>query len=100
MEAWAALIAANELLRFRPANDVYEEWLERIVELVRAMGALRRRPTLCLPLNQPRGTGLMACLHHLNPKTMPWHQGARLRGVIRRLGPTHEERSCQEIPRP
>ena len=24
----------------------------------------------------------MACLHHLNPKTVPWHQGARLRGVI------------------
>ena len=24
----------------------------------------------------------MACLHHLCPKTVPWHQGARLRGVI------------------
>ena len=46
-------------------------------------GALRRRPTLCLPLNQPRATGFMACLHHLNPKTVPWHQGVRLRGVIR-----------------
>ena len=26
----------------------------------------------------------MACLHHLSPKTVSWHQGARLRGVIRR----------------
>ena len=24
----------------------------------------------------------MACLHHLNPKTVPWHQGAGLSGVI------------------
>ena len=47
-------------------------------------GALRRRPTLCLPLNLPRATGLMACLHHLNPKTVPWHQGARPRSVIHR----------------
>ena len=26
----------------------------------------------------------MACLHHLCPKTAPWHQGVRLRGVTRR----------------
>ena len=25
----------------------------------------------------------MACLHHLCPKTVPWHQGARPHGVIR-----------------
>src|SRR3954467_15172667 len=36
LEARAALIAANELLRYRPIDDVYEEWLDRIVELVRA----------------------------------------------------------------
>ena len=47
-------------------------------------GALRRRPSLCLPLNQPWATRLMACLHHLCPKTAPWHQGAWLRGMIRR----------------
>ena len=28
MEARAALIAANELLRYRPVDDVYEEWLD------------------------------------------------------------------------
>ena len=38
MEARAALIAANELLRYRPIDDVYEEWLDRVAELVRAAG--------------------------------------------------------------
>src|SRR3954471_17425351 len=38
LEARAALIAANELLRYRPVNDVYEEWLDRVAELVRAVG--------------------------------------------------------------
>ena len=38
MEARAALIAANELLRYRPVDDVYEEWLDRVAELVRAAG--------------------------------------------------------------
>ena len=38
MEARAALIAANELLRYRPVDDVYEEWLDRVAELVRATG--------------------------------------------------------------
>ena len=47
-------------------------------------GALRRRPSLYLPLNQPWATRLMACLHHLCLKTVPWHQGARLCGVIHR----------------
>ena len=36
MEARAALIAANELLRYRPVDDVYEEWLDRVAELVRS----------------------------------------------------------------
>ena len=38
MEARAALVAANELLRYRPVDDVYEEWLDRVAELVRAAG--------------------------------------------------------------
>ena len=38
MEARVALIAANELLRYRPVDDVYEEWLDRVAELVRATG--------------------------------------------------------------
>src|SRR3954469_24073653 len=51
LEAQAALITANELLRYRPIDDVYEEWLDRVAELVRAAGgspapsaALRRTP--------------------------------------------------------
>ena len=38
MEARAVLIAANELLRYHPIDDVYEEWLDRVAELVRAAG--------------------------------------------------------------
>ena len=30
MEARAALIAANELLRYHPVDDLYEEWLDRV----------------------------------------------------------------------
>ena len=45
MEARAALIAANELLRYRPVDDVYEEWLDRVAELVRAAGGSRARAT-------------------------------------------------------
>src|SRR3954466_198918 len=51
LEARAALIAANELLCYRPVDYVYEEWLDRIAELVRAAGGspapsapLRRTP--------------------------------------------------------
>ena len=40
MEARAALIAANELLRYRPINDVYKEWLDSVTELVRAAWGL------------------------------------------------------------
>src|SRR3954467_15461297 len=36
MEARAALIAANELLRYRPIDDVYKEWLHPIAQLAPA----------------------------------------------------------------
>ena len=49
MEAWATLIAANELLRYRPVDDVYEEWLDRVAELVRAAGG---SPTPSIPLHR------------------------------------------------
>src|SRR3954467_15735733 len=32
MEARVALIATNKLLRYRPVDDVYEEWLDRVAE--------------------------------------------------------------------
>src|SRR3954464_10033358 len=52
LEVRAALIAANELLCYRPVDDVYKEWLDRVAELVRAAGGspapsvpLRRTPS-------------------------------------------------------
>ena len=60
MEARAALLAANELLRYRPVDNLYEEWLDRIAELVRAAGGSPTPSHSLPPLNQPRATGLMA----------------------------------------
>ena len=34
----AALLMARELLCYRPVDDFYEEWLERIIELISAAG--------------------------------------------------------------
>ena len=33
-----ALLMARELLRYRPADDLYDEWLHRITELVNTAG--------------------------------------------------------------
>ena len=49
MEARAALIAANELLRYCPVDNVYEEWLDRVAELVRAAGG---SPAPSVPLHR------------------------------------------------
>src|SRR3954470_13446460 len=38
LEARAEFIAAHEHLSYRPVDDVYEEWLDRVAELVRAAG--------------------------------------------------------------
>ena len=47
MEARAAFITANELLRYHPIDDVYEEWLDRVAELVRAVLFAAPHPALC-----------------------------------------------------
>ena len=76
MEARATLIAANELLRYCPVDDVYEEWLDRVAELVRTAGGspvpsfLLHRATPCAG-NDARG-----CLSRLPLKKAPWPQGA------------------------
>ena len=49
MEARAALIAANELLRYCPVDDVYEEWLDHVAELVRAAAG---SPAPSVPLHR------------------------------------------------
>ena len=67
MEARAALIAANELLRYRPVDDVYEEWLDRVAELVRAAGG-SSAPSHSLPPPQPAaGDGA----HGVPPQPQP-----------------------------
>ena len=53
MEARAALITANELLRYRPINDVYEEWLDSVAELVCAAGG-SPAPSVLLHRTLPR----------------------------------------------
>ena len=41
----------------------------------------------------------MACLHHLNPKTVPWHQGARLRDVIHHARRPHAKKEAAKKSR-
>ena len=83
MEARDALFATNEILRYRPVDDLYEEWLDCVAELVSAAGGPRRRPSLILTLSPPWPTRPKACLHHPSPKTVPWHQGVQPRRAIR-----------------
>ena len=47
-DSQAALLMARELLRYRPVDDFYEEWLDRIAELVSAAGGYPM-PSLSLP---------------------------------------------------
>ena len=85
MEARAALLAANELLRYHPVDDLYEEWLDRVAELVRAAGG-SPAPSHSLPPPQPAaGDGA----HGMPPPHQP-QDGAL---APRRAPP----RSCQEI---
>ena len=94
MEARAALIAADKLLRYRPIDNVYEEWLGRVAELVRATGGT---PTLSFSLHRAppwRAMKLLGRLSRLLPKKAPWPQGARP------LGGTAPSPTAQEKPRP
>ena len=49
-DAQAALLMARELLRYRPVDDLYEDWLDRIAELVSAAGG---SPASSLSLPHP-----------------------------------------------
>ena len=53
MDARVALLMAHELLRYHPVEDLYEDWLDRIAELV-PQGAPLCRPSLRLALRQLR----------------------------------------------
>ena len=91
MEARAALIAANELLCYRPIGDVYEEWLDHVAELVRAAGGSRHRPSRCIVPRPARAMKLRGRLNRLPLKKAPWPQGAWP------LGGTHSvRRQCSK----
>ena len=83
VEARAALIAANELLRYRPIDDVYEEWLDRVVELVpAAVGA--PMPSFSLHRTPPYAGNEAPGAPQPPPlKKAPWPQGARPLGGTR-----------------
>ena len=72
MDARATLPMAHELLRYRPVDDLYEDWLDRIAELVSAAG-IYPVPSLLLP-RPPPATGDAA--HGAPPP--PLHQDGAL----------------------
>src|SRR4051812_19130682 len=101
MEARAALITANELLCYCPVDDVYEEWLDRVAELVRAVGG---SPPPFIPLHRtpPRAgdeaPGAYQPPPHQEDAVAP-RRVAPGRNPLRQV-PVQQERSCQEVPRP
>src|SRR4051812_9765538 len=101
LEARAALIAANELLRYRPVDDVYEEWLERGAEPIPPAGG---SPAPSAPLRRtlPRaGNEALGAYQPppLQEDTMAPRRMAPRRNPLRQA-PAQQERSCQEVPRP
>src|SRR3954470_5108560 len=83
LEARAALIAANELLRYRPVDDIYEEWLDRVAELVRAAGG-SPAPSALLRRTPPRAGNEAPGAYQPPPlQEDPWLQGARPLGGTR-----------------
>ena len=67
-DARVAILMAHEILRYRPVDDLYEDWLDRIAELVRAAEG-SPAPSLSLP-RPPPATGDVA--HGATPP--PLHQ--------------------------
>ena len=79
------LLTANELLRYRPVDDVYEEWLDRVAELVRAAGG-SPTPSFSLHRAPPYvAMKLLGRLSRLPLKKAPWPQGARPLGGTRHV---------------
>ena len=85
MDAHASLLLARELLRYRPVDDLYKDWLARITELVSAAGG---SPLLSLSLPRPpsaQEAKIRRCIHHLLQKEAPWLRGAQPRGETLRV---------------
>ena len=74
MDARAALLMAHELLRYRLVDDLYEDWLDRIAELIRAAWG-SPAPSLSPP-RPPPATGDVA--HGAPPPPLP-QDGAKAR---------------------
>src|SRR4051812_32875904 len=101
LEARAALIAANELLRYRPVDNVYEELLDRVAELVRAAGG-SPAPSALLCCTPPRAGNEAPRAYQpppLQEDAMAQRRVAPRRNTLRQV-PARQERSCQEVPRP
>src|SRR3954465_1621337 len=94
-------MAATELLRYRPVDDVYEEWLDRVAELIRSAGGspAPSPPLRCTP---PRvGNEAPGAFQPppLQEDAMAPRRAAPGRNPLRQA-PAQQERSCQEVPRP
>src|SRR3954469_22267721 len=101
LEARAAFVGANELLLYRPVDDVYEEWLERVVELVRAAGG-SPAPSAPLRRTPPRAGNEVPGAYQpppLQEDVVAPRCVAPGRNPLRQA-PAQQERSCQEVPRP
>jgi hypothetical protein len=92
---------ARELLRYRSTDDFYEEWLDRIAELVNAAGEAPA-PSRSLPPPPPqagdpvRGAPLPPLRRDVVPEP---RREAPQRGPPRRAL-AHDEESCRVVPRP
>ncbi|KAE8775475.1 hypothetical protein D1007_52032 [Hordeum vulgare] len=98
-----ALAMATELLRYSPACDCHNDWLQRIEELVAAVGdsaalSCSLRPQPSLPNDEEQDTPPPPPRRGANPEP---RQEARPRGRHRepRVGPG-DEASYQVVPRP
>src|SRR3954466_14060555 len=101
LEARAALIAANEHLRYRPVDDVYKEWLDRVAELVHAAGG-SPAPSAPLRRTPPRAGNEAPGAYQpppLQEDAMAPRRMAPGRNPLRQA-PAQQERSCREVPRP
>ncbi|KAE8805707.1 hypothetical protein D1007_18210 [Hordeum vulgare] len=100
---WRTLAMDTELLRYRPAPDRHEDWLQRIEELIAAIGdsaalssSLRPQPSLAnneeqdAPPPPPRHAADPEPRQEVRPRALPPEP---------RAGP-RDEASCQMIPRP
>lgn len=99
--AHAALLMARELLRYRPTDNLYEDWLDRIAELV---SAAREAPAP--PRSLPPPPPLAGDVAHSAPPPPPRQdvvpgprrEAPRCDPPCR--APAHDEESCQVVQRP